>query len=202
MFSFDRLRRKIENALWEWRLGITTRGTHVAEYSNDEHIFYGTNSYATTRKVLQSLALKEDDTFVDLGSGKGRVVCLASLSRVAQVIGVDDAQDMCALARENAARMKGRLSSITILQTQAQNFDYFSGTVFYMFNPFGPKTLKVILERMKVGVTTHPRTIRIVYATPANEELLRQSGWLFEYERWTSATHPGIDDTISFWTNR
>jgi predicted RNA methylase len=151
--------------------------------------------------VIQSLCLSERDTFVDLGSGKGRVACIAALWHLQEVIGVDDDPDMCAIARRNAERMKGRISPIRIEQIPAQNFDYTRGTVFYMFNPFGPGTLSVILQRLREGVTACPRTIRIVYATPAHEELLQQSGWLAQYNRWSSSTHHFVDDVISFWTN-
>ncbi len=202
MTGFPHLRRKLGNAFWEFRLGITTHGTAVTEFSDDEHIFYGTHPYLTTRNVLKSLSLNEHDTFVDLGSGKGRVTCMAALWHLREVIGVDDDPDMCAIARRNAERMRGRISPIRIEQTPAQNFDYTCGTVFYMFNPFGPRTLSVILQKLNEGLAARPRNIRIIYATPAHENLLQQSGWLMQYSRWSSSTHHFVDDVISFWTNK
>jgi cyclopropane fatty-acyl-phospholipid synthase-like methyltransferase len=201
MSRLQQLKRKLSNALEEWRLGIVTRGIAVASFSDDEHIYYGTNSYSTTRHVLKSLDLDSGDVFVDLGCGKGRVVCIAAQLAMQEVIGVDDDENMCAIARSNAQRMKGRRTPIRIEQVQAQNFDYTIGSVFYMFNPFGPKTLALLLGRMKEGLTLRPRPIRIVYSTPAEENLLRESGWLNEYARWSKDTHPFIDDTISFWSN-
>jgi cyclopropane fatty-acyl-phospholipid synthase-like methyltransferase len=201
MISFLQLKKKIENGCWEFRLGIQTHGIHTSPFSSKEHIFYGTNSYAATRNVLKSLHLGPDDIFVDLGCGKGRVVCLAAQMPIKKVIGVDDDPAMCAFAVRNAETMKKRLAPISIDQKKAQDFEYTTGTVFYMFNPFGPETLGQILQKMKEGLALVSRRIRIVYSTPAEEDQLRGSGWLKEYDRWSPQTHPFVDDTVSFWTN-
>jgi precorrin-6B methylase 2 len=191
----------MENAFWEWKLGIITRGLHVSEITNDEHVFYGTNSYSMIRKVLTTLAPNPDDVFVDLGSGKGRVVCVAARFPLKEVIGVDDDPEMCEEARRNAARVEGKRSSITIVKARAQEFDYRIGTMYFMFDPFGPKTMEQVLEKMREGLDANPRPVRIVYVMPAQESVLKRAGWLIEYERWTTKTQGFIDHTTSFWVN-
>jgi Histone methylation protein DOT1 len=196
-----RLGRKAENALWEWRLGISTRGLHASEITSEEHVYYGTNSYSMTRDVLAALALGPDDVFVDLGSGKGRVICVASRYPLKEVIGVDDDSVLCEEARRNASRMKGRRSPVTIVKARAQDYDYRVGTVFFLFDPFGPKTMGQVLEKMREGIDANPRPVRIAYVLPAQEFVLRHSGWLREYERWTTKTHRFIAHTTSFWVS-
>ena len=201
MNPFLRSVRRMENAFWEWRLGITTRGLYASEITNDEHVYYGTNSYSMTRKVLATLAPGPEDVFVDLGSGKGRVICIASRLPLKEVIGVDDDPLLCEEARRNIAMVKGRRSPVTILNVQAQNFDYRIGTVFFLFDPFGPKTMERVVKKMRAGLDANPRPIRVAYVMPAQESVMRRTGWLIEYERWTMATHPRIDHTTSFWTD-
>lgn len=195
------MRTRLSNLYWEKRLGIYTRGLHSSSVTDDEHVYYGTNSYRTTNAVLRHLALKADDVFVDLGCGKGRVVCLAARTHLKDVIGIDDTALMCAAARQNLMQLKGGVAPVTILEMPAQRFDYRRGTVFYLFNPFGPKTTAEVIQKMKEGLDAAPREIRIVYSTPDQEGLLERSGWLHQYDRWTVESHPGIEDTISFWTN-
>lgn len=194
-----RMRRKLENAVWEWKLGIRTRGLYFSESSNDEFIHYGTQSYATALRVLEGLALSPGDVFVDLGCGKGRVICLASLHEVREVIGVDYSPVMCTMARSNARRVKGRRSPIRIWEGLAQDFNYSQGSVFYMFHPFGPATLGQVLDCMRRGIEAHPRPIRIAYVNPVHDSLLREVSWLEEQDRWEQGGHPDIDVPVSFW---
>jgi len=69
--------------VWEARLGIhTTGGALVARD-------YGCLAYDTYFKIFDHLELKPDDVVVDIGCGKGRVVCVAATYCVKEVIGVD-----------------------------------------------------------------------------------------------------------------
>ncbi len=199
--DWKQVRTRLSNLYWEKRLGIYTRGLHSSTVTDHEHVYYGTNSYRMTNSVLEHFALRKDDVLVDLGCGKGRVVCLAARYPLKEVIGIDDTALMCAAARQNVMQLRGGVSPITILEMPVQKFDFRRGTVFYMFNPFGPKTTGEVLKRMKEGITAVPRDIRLAYSTPDHDGLLEQSGWLRRYDRWTTETHPHIDDTISFWTN-
>jgi len=195
------VKTRLSNLYWEKRLGIYTRGLHSSDVTDDEHVYYGTNPYRMTNAVLEHLSLAKDDVLVDLGCGKGRVVCLAARYAVREVIGIDDTTLMCAAARQNVMQLRGGVSPITILEMPAQQFDFRRGTVFYMFNPFGPKTTGEVLTKMKEGLDAVPRTIRLAYSTPDQDGLLEQTGWLRRYDRWTVESHPQIDDTVSYWTN-
>src|SRR5262252_1290763 len=98
----------IENAFYEYRFGISTHGLHgftPGDWSQSEHIYYGTMPYRWIFPVLDALRLGPSDVFVDLGCGKGRVVCCASLYSCARVIGVDDTQEMCTMAQTNLRQM-------------------------------------------------------------------------------------------------
>ncbi len=71
---------RLENAFHEMRLGVSTRGVHgfePADWSQREHTYYITVSYRGIFHILDSLALQSSDVLVDLGCGKGRVVCCA-----------------------------------------------------------------------------------------------------------------------------
>src|SRR3954470_21687653 len=130
---------RLNNAYWEKRLGISTRGTVEVDHFDSER--YATLSYLLIWRILDHLALGPSDTFVDIGSGKGRVLCCAARYHVQQVVGVDLSEPFCATARENARRMRGRRAPISIHTAMANNFDYSAATVLFLFNPFGAATL-------------------------------------------------------------
>lgn len=104
--AVDRLAQdtlRLENALYERRLGVTTHGLHnwrPGDWSKDEHLYYFATSYRRIFRILDSLHLGPADTFIDLGCGKGRVACCASFYPVREVIGIEDVGELCASAEE------------------------------------------------------------------------------------------------------
>lgn len=187
------VRRKIEldlyraeSLFWENWLGIRTRTTRLPyERSRDaEHKIYTPTIYRTIFRVLRSLPLKASDVFVDLGCGKGRVVCCAAYLGAAQVIGVEYVKELHDIAVNNAERMRRRQSPIAINLGEVEDFDFSLGTVFFMFNSFGRATLESILTKMEDGLRKNPREIRIAYVNPVYGLAMKERPWLERYGFW------------------
>jgi hypothetical protein len=188
-----------ENLFWERRLRIRTRVAYAPDESYDdgaEHFAYEPTTYRVIMAVLRRLELRQSDVFVVLGCGMGRVVCSAARRGVAQVLGVEDMAGLCDIARWNAQHMRSPHSPITIIHGRAEEFDFTQGTVFYWFNPFGPATLRRILDAMESGMRRNPRPLRIAYVNPLFGATLRATGWLERYDRWRSA------HMVSLWRTR
>ncbi len=188
-----RFRRKLqldlyraESLFWENWLGIRTRTTRLPyERARDtEHKIYTPTLYRTIFRTLRGLPLKESDVFVDLGCGKGRVVCCAAYLGAAQVIGVEYIQELCDIAVGNAEQMRHRKSPIMIKHGEVQDFDFSHGTVFFMNNSFGPGAVRTVLSRIEAGLRQNPREIRIAYVTPAYGWAMKKNPWLERYGFW------------------
>jgi cyclopropane fatty-acyl-phospholipid synthase-like methyltransferase len=52
------------------------------------------------RSIMRKLDLPKDSSFVDLGSGKGRVLLIAAQFGFQRVIGVEFSRELCEIARE------------------------------------------------------------------------------------------------------
>jgi SAM-dependent methyltransferase len=190
---------KVENFFWEKRLGISTRGIVATEELCATN--YMTLSYHDTFRILESLDLGERDVFVDIGCGKGRMVCCASLFGVREVIGIEQSRDLCAAAEANAARMRGKRAPITMVHLPAEEFDYRDGTVFYFYNPFTAPILNAVLAVIRRSLDQHRRPVRLVYANPEFESCLEACDWLEKYDFW----RPSQEDVavnISFWRSK
>ena len=101
-----RVLRKLSNLANEWHIGIATGGLETARYRPGA-VFYATIDYGDTRRVLRQLDLKLDDTFVDVGAGKGRVVCLAAKYLMWKAVGIECDPRLADIARTNVDRMRG-----------------------------------------------------------------------------------------------
>jgi SAM-dependent methyltransferase len=190
---FDRL----DNLRWERRMGISTRGIVPTDHPDSVH--YGTMGYRTISGILDHLDLGSADVFVDIGSGKGRVLCCAARKPVRRVVGVELSAGLCREARDNAERLRGRRAPITVENTLADKYDYADTTVLFLFDPFGETTLRSALERIAEG--TGGRGLRIAYANPTNDAVFQEQPWLDGRER-LSRDRTGWEHDVTFYRSR
>jgi len=139
---------------------------------------YAPTSYGRLEKMVDYLKLKTEDVFIDLGSGKGRVVCFVAMQRLKRVIGIELDKGLVAIAENNIKNLKINITPIEIFNLDAVDFDMASGTVFFMHNPFGYQTLTKILRNIKNGLVANHRKICILYYIPMYRDLLDNQDWL------------------------
>ncbi|HET6212878.1 MAG TPA: class I SAM-dependent methyltransferase [Micromonosporaceae bacterium] len=185
---------RLSNLWWEVRLGVSTRGVVPVDVA-DSHCC-ATAEYSLIEMALTFLGLTDSDTFVDVGCGKGRVVCMAARYPVRAVIGVDLSAEFCAMARANADRMRGRRAPVTIETCWAQRYDYSAATALYLFDPFGPDTLSAVLG--KVAEDTRGNAVRIAYVNPTYAAVFDGQPWLERYELWPKAD-TGLEHSVAFY---
>ena len=135
---------------------------------------------------------------------KGRVTCCASRYPVREVIGIEDVAELCVAAEKNLETLRGKRAPARILHRPAEEFEYTTGTVIYMFHPFGPRTLTAVLSQLWKGLRTNPREIRIMYVNPVHEHVLQETKWLEMYDRWPAPGHlwAKVMYPLSFWRMR
>ncbi len=161
-------------------------------------IIYTSTNYWYLRKTVRLLAPSPDDVVYDLGCGKGRFLCVMAQRPVRRCVGIDLSPSLCEIARTNARRLRGRKTEIEIVCADCSDADLHDGTIYYMFNPFGPRTMCAVLENIYRSLVSNPRRITIAYQNPAHEEVLESCRWLELFEGFE--TFRG--QRASFWRNR
>ena len=164
---------------YDKRLGIHTSGAcffkEDPSWYKDGQIYQPT-SYQRLEAMLDYLKLRSEDVFIDLGCGKGRAVFLIATQKLKKVVGVQVRSELADMAKENLKNLKLDKTPIEIFNADAADFDVRDGTVFFMFNPFGDKTLAKIIDSIKKSLRTNPREIRIVYYKPGAPPTIKQPG--------------------------
>lgn len=135
-------------------------------------------SYYLLFQFLGRSVFKLDDVFYDIGCGNGRVLCFVARKRISKVIGIELSRTFADKARTNAQKLRDRISPIEVRCGDAVEMDYSDGTVFFFFNPFGPKTLQAVLDNIHQTVAYHNRPISFMYHNPVHSSVFRSSGWL------------------------
>jgi SAM-dependent methyltransferase len=139
------------------------------------------------RVAIEALPISlEDFVFIDLGSGKGRTLLLASEYPFKRVIGVEFSPQLNAIATDNIGKYrypKVKCQDLTSTCGDAANYDFPSDNlVIYMYHPFGERVFRRVLENLKASLTRHEREVYIVYFNPALASLLDASGFLQRIE--------------------
>ncbi len=122
--------------------------------------------------IMQHLATVDCQTFtfIDLGSGKGRALLLASMYPFAHIVGVEVQPELDVIARQNIERFchsGQQCGSIESICADARDYDFpLTNIVLYLFNPFPDYVLREVLNNLVASAQRHPRSIFVLYNAP------------------------------------
>jgi SAM-dependent methyltransferase len=133
---------------------------------------------ANAHAALRDLPIKDFSqyTFVDVGSGKGRMLFVAAEYPFRRVVGVEYATDLQRLALENIGRYRypgQRCPEIRSVQADAAEYEFPEGNlVIYLFNPFGPEVMGRMLRNLERSIEREPRHVVVVMLWPEYAEMV------------------------------
>lgn len=189
---------RIADFYWENRFMITTTGKAGPSPTNEINA-YGFVAYHSSFAMFDYLGLEPSDVVVDLGAGKGRVVCVAASYPVKRVVGVEIEPHLALDGQRNAVSMRGRRAPIDFRCMSATDYNYDDATVIALFNPFGSETMHEVLKLLEESLVRRPRTLRIVYCNPVLSPQLAAKPWLELYECWTPRTWSRLKFPVHFY---
>lgn len=165
---FDRRHHvRTSGSVYPHELGVAADAHEDAR--EDAHL-YDTMPARTIRSVLRSgVSDPRGRTFIDVGSGKGRVILLAAELPFERVVGVEFAPQLHAIAAANVASYRNprrRCPRIEPVLADATRYELPSGPlVLHFFSPFGERILAQVLANVARSHAEDPRPIEVVYVT-------------------------------------
>jgi SAM-dependent methyltransferase len=185
-YSFDRPKEYAAVHPFDQQFGVETSGLLFAEdlpsgkrkdlYNNG---YFGVAPSAL-RQILNRLQLDfKEFTFIDLGSGKGRALLIASEYPFQSILGVELSPRLHAIAEANLAAYRGtaqRCRNVRSIEADATEFPFPTGPlVIYLWNPFEAPVFTRVLANLEATLVRDPRDIYIVYIQPDLDPLLEAS---------------------------
>lgn len=140
-------------------------------------------------QMLQALDLDwRRFTFVDLGSGKGRALLLASRFPFRRIVGVEIAPELSDTAAANIEKFSAPWQTCHEIEAHtgdAAEFLYPAGPfVLFLYQPFLPPVLKRCLKNLARSLAAEPREVYVVYVNPVFEREMQQvPGLVRQWER-------------------
>lgn len=169
------------------------RGSQTDRALNADNRAYTTPDYYYLYRIVKLLKPGPQDVVYDIGSGMGRILCVMGRQNVKKCVGIELFEEMCAVARENAARLRGRRAAIEIRCEDAARADVGDGTIYFFYNPFGPDTMREALANIKRSLAQRPRRLRLVYYNSVCRDVLEACIWLRRYHSFRTFTGQEVD---------
>jgi SAM-dependent methyltransferase len=183
------------------RFGVETSGLIYDLPTGHAHDVYNNGYFAVApsvfhavmRMLLERLHLDcQLFRFVDVGSGKGRALLLASDYPFREVIGVELSPDLDRVARANVAHYAAAAKAdpyaqrsllhrppVIPLQGDATEFLWPPGPlVVYMWNAFTTPVMERVFQNLGASLAEQPRELYLVYMHPELESMLASLPWL------------------------
>jgi hypothetical protein len=121
----------------------------------------------------------QDFTFVDLGSGKGRTLLMASDYPFRGIVGVELLPALHHVAVDNVRTYHSDSQKCFVLESicaDATEFDFPNEpTLLFLFNPFPEAGLRRVIANLEQSLREHPRKVYLLYHNPLLENVLSES---------------------------
>jgi SAM-dependent methyltransferase len=180
-------RRQAANTEFDRAFGVDTGGVIGLEQFAiaDPSVAFG-NRYQPIyhidfESIMRPLGLDYSKyIFIDLGSGKGRALLLASHLPFQRIIGVEFSQELHEIAERNVASYRSD-------RQQCRQFELERGdamtyafpdepTVLYLYHPFGEEVMRPVLENLARSLQRLPRDLVVLYFNPVLAAQWESSG--------------------------
>lgn len=178
------LHYRLVNYYHDRRLGIETSGmVKLADLGIDreESVEYTPIGYSAVYRALRCVPIPAPKiSFLDYGSGKGRVIAAAATYPFKKVLGVEISVDLNRIAKANIDRMRHRRAEhVEVIRSDAVDFILPDDiNVIFLFNPFIGKTLKRVVGNIHDSYTARPRSIYILFFNKIHfERIIKDAGY-------------------------
>ncbi len=188
-YLFEYGRSLIEERIepFDARFGTDTSApTFERNQKTSVHFYVPTTTsiiYETLRALPADLSRF---TFVDMGSGKGRALLIASEFPFARIVGIELSEHLHRIAEDNVALYKPesqRCAAFDLRCMNALDYDYGDEPlVLFLFDPFGREILAEVVARLDISLRRKPRDAYVVYVYPQYEDVFQTSTVLHPFK--------------------
>jgi SAM-dependent methyltransferase len=186
----SRLRSRYGDADYDWDHRVNTTSAGVGwrdRLIGSFHSAYQPTDPAEFREMLNALAEHTrlnfpEFTFLDLGSGKGRTLLMASEYPFRRIVGVELLPALHQIAQENLRTYKNEAQQCFHIESICADATTFplpdEPLVIYLFNPFGESGLRRFMANVEESQQASPRLLYLLYLNPLLEHVLAASACL------------------------
>ena len=173
-------RSRYGDAEYDWDYRVNTTSATVSwrdRLLGHFHSPYQPTEPALFKEMMASLNIDfQQFTFIDIGSGKGRALLMASDYPFHRILGIELLPALHRVAQENLRAYKSDSEQCFALETvcgDARNFIFAAEPlVLYLFNPLPEPALIEVMANLDQSLSQSPRVVYLLYRNPLFEHVL------------------------------
>ncbi|MFZ0684614.1 MAG: class I SAM-dependent methyltransferase [Terriglobales bacterium] len=187
----EQRRRRYGDMEYDWEHRVNTTSGTVGWRARLLGLFH--SPYQPTDPILFSEMMAslpivfEQFTFMDVGSGKGRTLLMASEYPFRRIVGVELIAELHEAAEENLRAYHSatqKCSQIEAVCADACDFPFPNEPlVLYLFNPLPESGMRRMVARLETSLAANPRPAYVLYHNPLLERVIAGSA---RFEKGTS----------------
>ena len=186
----ERRRQRYGDADYDWEHRVNTTSAAVNWRDRLLGVFhspYQPTEAALFHEMLDALHQRThlnfpDFAFLDMGSGKGRTLLMASDYPFRCIVGVELLPALHQAAQENLGRYRSESQKCFALESICADASEFpfpaEPLVLYLFNPLPEAGLRKMMENLEQSIRAQPRAVYVLYHNPLLEHVLGGSAAL------------------------
>ena len=179
----ERRRRRYGDMGYDWENRVNTTSGTVGWRARLLGLFlspYQPTEPALFREMMASLPIEFDQfTFVDLGSGKGRTLLMASEYPFRRIVGVELIAELHRAAEQNIRDYRSPTQRCVQVESMLADACEFvlpeTPLVLYLFNPLPEAGLRRVIRNLEQSLEQSPRPVWMMYHNPAMDNVLAAS---------------------------
>ena len=173
-------RRRYGDAEYDWDYRVDTTSATVGwreRLIGQFHSAYQPTEPALFKEMMSSLNIDFPEfTFIDIGSGKGRVLLMAADYPFRRILGVELLPALHRVAQENLSAYKSDSQQCFALESvcgDAREFIFPPEPIMlYLFNPLPEAALIEVMGNLDHSLRQFPRVVYLLYHNPLLEHVV------------------------------
>jgi hypothetical protein len=186
----QRLRQRYGDAGFDWDHRVNTTSAAVGWRDRLLGVFhspYQPTEAGLFHEMLDVLCVQagidlSKFVFVDLGSGKGRTLLMASDYPFRRIVGMELLPALHETAKRNVSSYRSESQKCFGIESICGDATQFrfpaEPMVLFLFNPFPESGMRSVLANLEQSLRVHPRAVYVLYHNPLLEQLLGGSALL------------------------
>ena len=166
---------------------ISIKDLTIESKNTENAVWYEPMSEKIFHQMLKSLSINFSDyTFIDLGSGKGRVLLMATNYGFKKIIGIEFASDLNQIAKQNIEIFKNKSKCNAFIDSICEDATEFKypkePLVIFFYSPFNGKVMEDVVSNISNSYSNCKRKMILIFygRNPGNIELLKKTTFHFK----------------------
>ena len=158
-------------------LDFHMRDQSFSKATQGKYSGYAVTPISHVKKFISCLNISKENSFLDVGCGKGLVLSIVEKFSYNKIQGIDIVEELVEIAKRNMTIL-GIQNRVQVLAEDATKFqDYGSFDHIFFSNPFPPAIMKPVLEKIIESLNDSPREVMLIYYNPhLNHQVIMETG--------------------------